>query len=124
MQISEARRKASEIVSQAEADAAKAAEKYRSSSRILGTDKSRGDYAAGLGRHLDLLPEERVVTPLPTSVSKSFPEIHRGECRALAIAATKSTLASCGADMVVHLWNIDNGSKLASLRVCSDFDRF
>ncbi|KAL4539183.1 hypothetical protein Ndes2526B_g02557 [Nannochloris sp. 'desiccata'] len=53
---------------------------------------------------------------LPSKMIKNFPAIHPGACYALAMDTTGNTLASCGADRVVRLWDVARCSVLSELR--------
>jgi autophagy-related protein 16 len=53
---------------------------------------------------------------LPSKVIKNFPVVHPGACYALAMDTTGNTLASCGADRVVRLWDVSRYSVLSELR--------
>lgn len=101
-------------MAKAEADAAQVSR--ASTSRVASEGTAILDDKQ-LGRHLDILPEDGIMTSVPKAVSLFFPAAHNGECRALAPAPSGSTFASCGADMIVHLWNAAGATKLGSLRV-------
>jgi len=67
-------------------------------------------------RNLDLAAESVGATALPSCALKTAPGVHQGGCFAIAFDAAGQTLASCGADKLVRLWDTTRGVEYDVLR--------
>ena len=67
-------------------------------------------------RKLNMAAEAVGGGAIPAKVQKCLPGVHPGGCYALAMDSTGVTLASCGADRVVRLWDVPRCAVTAELR--------
>jgi WD40 repeat protein len=110
--VKDAKRQAAEILATTRANIAREA-----ANAAAGIPSSRGVSPLDVSlRQLNIAADVVGGGALPSKIQKAFPSIHAGGCYALAMDTTGNTLASCGADRVVRLWDVSRCSVISELR--------
>jgi autophagy-related protein 16-1 len=117
--VKNAKRQASEILATTRANIAREAANAATTNVVGGAAGTSQRGAATLEtslKQLNLAADALGGGALPAKILKQFPALHPGGCYALAMDTTGNTLASCGADRVVRLWDVARCSVISELR--------
>jgi len=112
--VKNAKRQASEILATTRANVAQ--EVAGAAGGATGTSRRGISPLDNSLKQLNLAADAIGGGALPSKVIKTFPAVHPGACYALAMDTAGNTLASCGADRVVRLWDVARCSVLSELR--------
>lgn len=113
--VKDAKRKAAEILATTRATIAQEAANAASTA-ATGASRAGVPSLDSTLKQLNLAADAVGGGALPAKVLKTFPAMHPGGCWALAMDTTGNTLASCGTDRVVRLWDVARSSVISELR--------
>ena len=116
--VQDARRQAAEVLAVARANLAQEAAAASAAASSSGGGVSGGAFSMDDSmRKLNIAAEAVGGASLPAAVQHCHPAVHPGGIYAFAMDERGATLASCGADKVVRLWDVARCNATAVLRV-------